>query len=122
MRLGWYARLVIVLMVFYTIGMGVNRSNQDAKAGYAAQENSRQMCESFEAKGIPLRDRRSGEECSDYASRQFSWMFGWDTFSNNLMIKGVEALVLGLLSIILYWTGRWVLAGRRTSPRTPDPT
>ena len=120
MRLGWYARLAIVLMVFWTVGKGYYEHNQDRWIGIEAQAGDLTRCLDSETRNIPFTGKLPGEDCNAYAARQFPWQFGWSSLSDRLMQSGVQAVFWGLLSIILYWAGRWVLAGRKPNRQTPD--
>lgn len=112
MRLGWYSRLVIVLMVFWTVGKGAHENNNNYWAGIEAQARDLTTCFDADARKWPLAGRRPGEDCAAYAGRQFQWMFGWQSLSNELTKASVQAAFLGLISIILYWAARWIWAGR----------
>lgn len=112
MRLGWYARLIIVLMAFSTLGNALYQWNQNILKGMDVQARIYLECVESQNKGLPFYGLRSGESCSDYSDRQLPWLFGWMSFSNELAQSAVKAIALGLLSIILYWACRWIWAGR----------
>ena len=67
MRLGWYSRLTIVLMVFWTVGKAEFEHNANYWTGIEAQAGQITSCFEGEMRKLPDAGRRQGETCNDYA-------------------------------------------------------
>lgn len=112
MKLGWYARLVIVLALFWTLGKAGHEYAEKQTMGIRAQAGEFRRCIEMEYQKVNQAGRRPGESCSEYSERQFPWLFGWESFSNELLTAALSAAFYALLSITFYWAFRWIWEGR----------
>lgn len=121
MRLGWFARLLIVGVVFWTVGGGTYRFNDDQKAAAGLRQTYYSTCLEDEVlRRQPSYDRKPNEDCSAYSQRQFYWLSNWNAYTSRLMRNLVEAIAFALLATLFYWSGRWILAGRKPSGDAVD--
>jgi hypothetical protein len=108
MRLGWYAPLVIVLWVSWSVGAGFYYGNAQYVSYLQADEHLRIACYS-EAESALCRDP--------------VWLADdgpWPTILNQLANQAVQATLWAVLAIIAYWAFRWIWAGRRRSEFPPQ--
>ena len=122
MRLGWYARLVIVGVVFWTIGDGFRDLERKQKSVSELRQTYYRTCIEDQVANKKPRDMKPGESCGSYSQRQFYWMDDMDSVWYTFGQSFLAGLAYALLAGILYLAGRWVLAGRAAKSQTQDPT
>ena len=105
MRLGWYARLTLVTYVVFVIVAGI--------WWYVSQDQQQQ-----ESAQAWLRLCLSGQDANpDQCNAQFKDDFdaaaGWGFLWQSIGGAALFGLSVPILMTAVYWTVRWILAGRK---------
>lgn len=103
MRLGMLGRTVVVLSAFWMVGATLYFANQLDLGARESADISYQLC---------TRDPQERTDCWDIREADY----GAYTDGLWLLAAGRAAIILSaalLAFAVLYWSGRWIAAGRR---------
>lgn len=119
MRLGWLSRLGIVLTAFGVPIVTVVSAGRQYEQLSESRQALYELCMSLAEDDPPDRIGKSMEACWN---ERFNRPMQTDHFwTNGLGFAAMLAAIGWILGALLYWSGRWVLAGRQPKPaRAPS--